>query len=272
MFANSSFLNYSIPFISTTVSQIITGIVVFVVGLIVASIVKSVFVSRLRHGKLPELAVEFLKKFLGALLLVIVIVLTLGAFGISVGSVVMGLSAVLGLVLGFGMQDTIANIGAGIWVVMLRAIDKNEYVNINGTSGTIKDIGLMATELVTPDNQYITMPNSLIWGNPIVNFSRMPLRRADVSVGVAYGTDMGVAVKIAMDIMKNHELVLDDPAPAVFTTELADSSVNIALRPWTKSENYWTVVGQIRNQILAVFEEKGVEIPFPQLDVSIKKD
>ena len=266
------FLQYQIPLISVTLGQLIGGAIVLVVGLIVAGIIKRIFVSRMRRrGNLPELAVEFLKKFLGALLLVVVIILTLGALGINVGSVVVGLSAVVGLVLGFGMQDTIENISAGIWLVVLSAFDKGEFIEIKGTRGKVENVGLLATVLLTPDNKYITVPNSQLWDEAIVNYSRMPIRRADVGVGVAYDTDMGVAIETAMATMKAHELVLDDPAPAVFTTELADSSVNLQLRPWTKSEDYWQVVGDIRNRILASFAEKGIEIPFPQLDVSVKK-
>jgi small-conductance mechanosensitive channel len=128
----------------------------------------------------------------------------------------------------------------------------------------------MATELLTPDNVFVTIPNSQVWGSPIINASRMPTRRVDVPVGIGYGSSVDKAVQVAMDLMKAHELVLGDPAPAVVVTELADSSVNLQLRAWTETGNYWGVKGDLTKSILEALGPAGVEIPFPQLDVHMK--
>lgn len=132
------------------------------------------------------------------------------------------------------MQDTLTNLGAGIWIAALRPIDKNEYVEINGISGTVSGIGIMATELLAPDNKFITIPNKLVWGNPIINATRLPTRRVSVDVGISYSSNIDRAIEIAIETMKSHSKVLPDPAPAVMTTELAGSSVNLQLRAWTK--------------------------------------
>ena len=129
----------------------------------------------------------------------------------------------------------------------------------------------MATELLTPDNVLITIPNKLVWGSPIANYTRMPTRRVDVGVGVAYGTNLDRAVKIAMELMKGHPLVLDSPAPSVAVTTLADSSINLQLRAWVKTKDYWTVKGDLTRGIYELYREEGIEIPFPQMDVHVRE-
>ena len=265
-------LGRTIPYTGITVLQVLTAIIVLVIGWIAVKVIIAVFKKELGKTKLPELVVEFLARFLSALLYVVVILLAVSAVGIVVGSVVLGLSAVIGLILGFGMQDTMTNLFAGVWLAALRPIDKDEVVTTNGMTGKVNAIGMMATELLAYDNKFITLPNKLVWGSAIVNYTRMPTRRVDVDVGVSYGSDLDRAIPVAMDLMKKHSLVLEDPAPAVVVTELADSSVNLQLRAWSKTEDYWTVKGDMTKGIFETFKREGVEIPFPQMDVHLKQE
>ena len=265
-------LGQTIPYTTITVLQVLTAIIVLVIGWIVAKLIIAVFKKELGKTKLPELVVEFLARFLSALLYVVVILLAVSAVGIAVGSEVLGLSAVLGLILGFGLQDTLTNLFAGVWLAALRPLDKDEVVTTNGMTGKVSAIGMMATEILAYDNKFITLPNKLVWGSAIVNYTRMPTRRVDVDVGVSYGSDLDRAIPVAMDLMKKHSLVLEDPAPAVVVTELADSSVNLQLRMWTKTENYWTVKGDLTKGIFETFKNEGIEIPFPQMDVHLKQE
>jgi len=265
-------LGQAIPHTDITVLQVVTAIIVLFIGWIAVKIIIAIFKKELVKTKLPELVVEFLARFLSALLYILVILVAVSAVGITVGSVVIGLSAVIGLILGFGMQDTMTNLFAGVWLAALRPIDKDEVVTTNGMTGKVSAIGMMATELLAYDNKFITLPNKLVWGSPIVNFTRMPTRRVDVSVGVSYGTNLDNAISIALDLMKSHALVLDDPAPAVVVTELADSSVNLQLRMWTKTEDYWTVNFEVTKGIFEAYKREGVEIPFPQMDVHLKQE
>lgn len=264
-------LDKPLPYVGVKPIQVITAIAVLIVGYIVAKIVVASFKKGLKKTKLPELVVEFLARFLSALLYVAVILLAVRALGIEVGSVVLGLSAVIGLILGFGMQDTLTNLAAGVWIAALRPIDMGEVVEVAGKVGKVNAVGIMSTELLTPDNVLITIPNKLVWGNVITNYTRMPTRRVDVNVGVAYGTDLDRAIKIAMDLMQNHPKVLKDPAPTVVITELADSSINLQLRAWAKTEDYWTVKGDLTKGIYEAYMKEGIEIPFPQMDVHIKE-
>jgi len=264
-------LDEPLPYVGVKPIQVITAIAVLIVGYIVAKIVVSMFKKGLKKTKLPELVVEFLARFLSALLYVAVILLAVRALGIEVGSVVLGLSAVIGLILGFGMQDTLTNLAAGVWIAALRPIDMGEVVEVAGKVGKVNAVGIMSTELLTPDNVLITIPNKLVWGNVITNYTRMPTRRVDVNVGVAYGTDLDKAIKIAMNLMQNHPKVLKDPAPTVVITELADSSINLQLRAWAKTEDYWTVKGDLTKGIYEAYMKEGIEIPFPQMDVHIRE-
>ena len=265
-------LDEPLPYIGVTPFQLISALVILIVGYIIAKILVSVFKKSMRKTKLPPLVVEFLGRFLAILLYITVIIVALGAVGISVSPLILGLSAVIGLILGFGLQDTLTNLAAGVWIAALRPIDIGEVVEVSGQTGNVSGIGLMSTELKTPDNKIITIPNKLVWGSIIVNYTRMPTRRVDVDVGVAYGTDLDRAVKLAMDLMKNHPLVLDEPEPTVVITALADSSINLQLRAWAKTENYWTVKGDLTKGIYELYTKEGIEIPFPQLDVHLKKE
>lgn len=241
--------------------------IILIVGLIVVKFLVSMFRTGVRKTKLPELVVEFLARFLSVLLYVIVIFAFLKTLGFDVDSFVVGLSAIIGLVLAFGMQDTFMNLASGVWIAALRPIDKDEFVSINGESGTVRAVGLMATELLTPDNQFITIPNKLVWGSPIINATRMSTRRVPVAVGISYSEDLEKAIRVANELMKGHSLVLSDPAPAVVTTELADSSVNLELRAWTKTADYWAVKNDLTKGILETYRKEGIDIPFPQMDL-----
>ncbi len=129
----------------------------------------------------------------------------------------------------------------------------------------------MSTELLTPDNRYITIPNKQVWGSPIVNFTRMPIRRVDIDVGVAYGTDLNKAILVAKKIMKSTGMVLGDPVMDVIVTDLGDSAINLQLRPWAKTDDYWALWGTLKKEIPIGFAREGIEIPFPQMDIHLAK-
>jgi small-conductance mechanosensitive channel len=264
-------LETNIPLINITVFQVILAILVLLIGLAVVKIIVSIFRKNLTGRKLPELAVEFLSRLIGAFGNIAVILFAVSMLGFDVNSLVLGLSAIMGLILAFGMQDTFTNFFAGIWLSALRPIDKDEVVNVAGITGKVSAVGIMATEFLTPDNKYITVPNKLVWGSPIENYSRMPIRRVDVDVGIGYSESVENAIKVAMQLMRKHKMVLKDPAPTVVSTALADSSVNLQLRPWAKTDDYWTVKDDITQGVLNAYRDAGIEIPFPQMDVHLDK-
>ena len=262
----------TIPFADITLEKIVFAAIVAVIGWIVVKVLITFFRRVLsRASRLPVLVVEFLVRFFSVLLYVILLLLVIAAIGVDVSSVVLGLSAVIGLILGFGLQDTITNLAAGVWLAALRPIDKGEFVEIKGISGTVSAVGIMSTELLKPDNTYITIPNSLVWGNPVINSTRMETRRVEVRVRVAYDSDLNLAIRVATDLMNAHEKVLPSPKPVVIVTELGDSSVNLALRAWTNTSNLWGVQWDLNRDIVRAFKEAGIVIPFPQMDVHLDR-
>jgi small-conductance mechanosensitive channel len=268
----SEFLNKTIPFTGFTVYNLLIAILIVIIGFAVVKIVISIFQAGLRKQKLPELVIEFIGRLIASLANIMVILLAVGALGFDVDSVVLGLSAIIGLILAFGLSESFHNFFAGIWLAALRPIDKDEVVSVSGITGKVSAVGMMATEFHTPDNKYITVPNKLVFGSPIENMTRMPIRRVDVNVGIAYGGSIEQAIRVAMQLIGSHPMVLKDPAPTVVSTELADSSVNLQLRPWAKTDDYWTVKDDITKGIHDAYLKAGIEIPFPQLDVHMKKD
>jgi len=265
-------LNWKLPYVGLTLFDILFAIVAFVVGYILVVLFVRIFRRSLMKTGLPHLLTEFLSRFLKALLIVILILAILPILHIDVSSIVLGLSAVIGLILGFGMQDTMTNIFAGFWIAMLKPFEIGDYIEVAGREGSLKSVGVMSTVLLTPDNKYIMIPNKLVWGATIVNYTKMPTRRVSVDVGVSYESDLDKAVKVLMNIMQKDRRVLKDPEPAVIVTELADSSINLQMRAWVKTENYWDVKNDLTKEVTKRLPEEGIEIPYPKMDVFLKKE
>lgn len=265
-------LEENIPLIGITYFQLLVAIATLVLGIILVKLVVLLIKAVLRRGKMPPIMADFLGKFISAILYVVLILIVLGTVGLEVGSVFIGLSAALGLIIAFGMQDTLNNMFAGIWIATLQPIKLDEVVEVSGLKGRVSGLNVMSTELITPDNTYITIPNRQVWGSPISNDTRMPTRRVDVNVGVSYGGDVNQAIDVAMKLMKGKKMVLKDPPPDVVVTELADSSVNLQLRAWTRTEDYWTLKGWLTKNVKIEYDRKGIEIPFPQMDVHMSRE
>jgi len=260
-----------IPYTEITVSRLIFALIVFVVGLALSKHIIHVFRRGIQKTRIPDLTVQFLTHFLSIFLYVIVILIFLKSLNFDVDSYIVGVSAAIGIVLGLGLQDTFTNLTAGVCVAAIRPIDMEETVTVNGQTGKVKSVGIMSTELLTSDNQLITIPNKLVWGSSIVNMTRMPTRRVSVDVGISYSSSLEKATEIALNLMKTHPLVLKEPEPAVITTELANSSINLQLRAWAKTGE----MGNVKNDLIAgifdAYTKEGIEIPFPQIDINIKE-
>jgi small conductance mechanosensitive channel len=268
---NYGIMEQVIPYTEITVSRLIFAIMVLVLGFALSKYIIHIFRRGIQKTKIPDLTIQFLTHFLSIFLYVIVILVFLKSLSFDVDSYIVGVSAVIGLVLGLGMQDTFTNLTAGVCVAAIRPIDKGEMVTVNGQTGKVKSVGIMSTELLTLDNQLITIPNKLVWGSSIVNMTRMPTRRVSVDVGISYSSDFEKAIGIALNLMKTNPLILQEPEPAVVTTELANSSVNLQLRAWAKTGDVGTVKNNLTAGILDAYTKEGIEIPFPQLDINIKE-
>ncbi len=259
-----------IPYTDITVSRMSFAVIVLVLGFIISKYIVHAFRKIIQKTKIPDLTVHFLTNFLSIFLYVIVFLAFLKSLSFDVDSYIVGMSAVIGLVLGLGMQDTFTNLTAGLCIATIRPIDMGETVTLNGQTGKVKAVGIMSTNLLTSDNQLITIPNKLVWGNSIINMTRMPTRRVSIDIGISYSSDIEKAIMIAFNLMKRNSLVLPDPEPSVIIQELAVSSVNLQLAAWTKTEDLVTIKNSLTAEIFEAYKKEEIEMPFTQMDIHIK--
>jgi len=215
---------------------------------------------------------ETLSKFVISLtrivLLVVVILASLSTLGVETTSFVAIIGAAA-LAIGFALQGSLSNFAAGIMLIMFRPFEVGHFVEAGGATGTVEAIRIFNTVMTTPDNKTIIIPNSAITGGNITNFSAKDTRRVDMVFGIGYDDDIKKAKEIMEGIINADSRILKDPAPVVRVVELADSSVNFAVRPWVKSENYWGVYFDLIEGIKMSFDQNGISIPFPQTDVHL---
>ena len=191
------------------------------------------------------------------------VLIILDLFGFNTASLLTVLGAA-GLAVGLAMKDSLSNIAAGLMLLLLRPYKVGDYVDCGSVSGTIKEMGLFTTTLSTPDGIFIAAPNSVIFGNPVKNYSRNATRRVDITVGISYGDSLPQGIKTLQALLDGNELILKDPAPQVLVADLADSSVNLTLRFWVANAKYWDAYWQVKGKLKETIESAGLNIPFPQ--------
>jgi len=192
----------------------------------------------------------------------------LSVLGVNLGPALAGLG-IAGFVLGFALQDSLANFAAGLMIMIYRPFDVGDLVTAAGVTGRVKDLTLVSTVITTLDNQLLIVPNGKIWGDVINNVTGQRVRRVDMVFGIGYEDDIEKAQRIMEDILTSHELVLDDPEPVVKVHNLGESSVDFVCRPWCKTDDYWDVYWDVTRAVKQRFDEEGVSIPFPQRDLHV---
>lgn len=194
---------------------------------------------------------------------VFVLITVLARFGVQTASIIAILGAA-GIAIGLALKNTLQNIASGIMLLILRPIAVGEYVAIVGKGdGTVDEVGLFVTRMVQTDGVNFYLPNSLIWGSQIINYSRNATRRMDIVVGVRYGDDLDKAIAVLKELALNHEKALQDPAPNVFVSGYKDSTVTINLRLWAKVEDYWALQYELNRTVLQSLEQAGLQHPIP---------
>ena len=216
---------------------------------------------------------SFLRSIIIIALKVLLIITVAGMIGIQMTSFIAILGAA-GLAIGMALQGTLQNFAGGVIILLLKPYKVGDYIEQGGISGIVKEIQVFNTLLITLDNKVIVVPNTQLATNTLTNYTRSEKRRVDVNVGIAYGEDINKARKVLIDLAMSHPDVLKDEAdaPAVAVLELGASSINLQLRAWTKTENYWGVMGALTQGTYETLKENQIEIPFDQLQVHINKD
>ena len=255
-------------FITTYGIQIIGAILILVLGRIAAGIGRKIVKRLLEKAKTEPSIVSFVGSLTYILILVFAVLATLAKFGIQTASFVAIIGAA-GLAIGFALQGSLSNFAAGILILVLRPFRVDDYILGAGESGTVKKIQLFTTELATPDNIKVMVPNSKLFGDVIKNVTAYDTRRVDLVIGIGYSSDIQKAYDVMMDIITKDERILPEPAPQIAVSELADSSVNFVVRPWVKKEDYWPVKFDLTRKIKEAFDKNNIEIPFPQQTVHV---
>ena len=177
-----------------------------------------------------------------------------------------------GLAVGLAVKDSLSNFAAGVMIAVFHPFRIGHYIEAAGTAGTVREVGMFNTSLLTPDNKQVVVPNRLVYNDTIVNYSSEEIRRVDLVFGIGYEDDIDKARALIEKIMAADKRILKDPAAVVAVNELADSSVNFVVRPWCKSEDYWDVRFALLEQVKQSFDKNGISIPYPQQDVHMHNE
>lgn len=250
--------------------KIALALVIFYVGRMAVAVIVRVFDKFMTGRGTDEILVKFLRSILRWVLLLFVVIAALSQLGIDTTSLVALLGAA-GLAIGLSLQSSLSNFAAGVMLIIFRPFTKGDFVEAGGATGSVEKISILTTTMTTPDNKEVIIPNSAVFSNNITNFSARPTRRVDMVFGVSYDDDIRKAKKLLEEIVAADERVLAEPAPVVAVGALADSSVNFLVRPWVKSEDYWAVFWGTTEAVKLKFDEAGISIPYPQMDVHFDK-
>lgn len=241
--------------------SILGAIILLIVGWAMASFVSRWAyegISRVRG--IDETLARFFTNVLRYALLILVFITVLGQFGVQTASIIAALGAA-GLAIGLALQGTLQNIAAGIMLLILRPFRVGEYIETSSISGTVREIGLFATEFKTGDGLYRLAPNSILWNTPITNYSREPTRQNELKVTVAYADDIDAAMDRLLSIAKQDSRVLKSPAPAVFIDTLGGATLGLTLRYWAKTGDWWALSRDMVKRVKLSFDEGGHLIP-----------
>jgi len=248
--------------------KVVAALLIFVIGRWIARAVVNTLKRVMEKRGLDPMLVGFLGGILNAILLIAVIIAAVGQLGVQTTPLVAVLGAA-GLAVGLALQGSLANFASGVMLVLFRPFSKGHFVDAGGIAGTVDEVGIFTTILNTPDNRRIIVPNGQITGSTITNFSAYDTRRIDLTIGVDYSDDLKLARATIEKVLQAHPAVLDDPEYTILVMDLADSSVNFAVRPWVKSDDYWVARSELLEQIKSALEAADCSIPFPQRDVHL---
>jgi small conductance mechanosensitive channel len=262
-----TYINDLLPLLIDYGLNILGAVVILILGWGAASwFSKRVAKSLGKTERVDDTLTPILVKTTKIVVLLITVLAVLNQFGVQTASIIAVLGAA-GLAVGLALQGTLSNIASGMMLLILRPFNVGDVVDIGGTMGVVDEIGLFITEMHTFDNIFISMPNSQVWGGKIKNYSRNDTRRVDLVMGIGYDDDINRAMEIIREEMAKDERILEEPAPLLEVGELADSSVNIYVRPWTNTPDVWPVRYALTKKLKERFDEEGINIPYPQRDV-----
>ena len=251
--------------------NIVMAIVIFIVGRIIVGLLLSIFRRIMAKSKYDEMLINFVESILSAILMLFVIVASLDQLQVDTTSLVAIVGAA-GLAIGLSLQDSLKNFAAGVMLLVFKPFSKGNFVEAAGTSGIVQNIGIFTTTMTSLDNKEIIIPNGKIYSDNIVNYSAKKTRRCDMTFGIGYDDDLLKAKNILRELVDAEERILKEPECLIGVAELGDSSVNFTVRPWVKASDNLAVRLAFTEAVKLRFDEEGITIPYPQMDVHFFKE
>ena len=248
--------------------KIVGALLIFIIGMWVAKLITKGVVKLMERHKVDESLVSFAASLLHAALQIFVIIAALAKLDVNTTSFVAILGAA-GLAVGLALQGSLANFASGVLIIIFRPFRVGDFIEAGGAMGTVSEISIFTTILNTPDNKKTIVPNAQVMGGNIINYSANDTRRVDLTAGISYTDDIDKARAALQAVLAEVDGILETPAPDIFVSEMADSSVNFAVRPWCKPADYWAVYFGVTEAIKKKFDAEGISIPFPQQDVHL---
>ena len=266
----SPYQDMIVMYASTYRLNLIFAIAIFILGKWLANKLTRFIKSMMTKAQIDKTLVEFSESIIYFSLLLMVIIASLNQLGVNTTSFVAVFGAAT-LAIGLALQGSFSNIGAAVLIILFRPFKVGDVIETGGVTGEVTDINLFSTIITPVDKRTVIIPNSSIIGGNITNFSNREQRRVDHVFGIGYDDDLKLAKETLIEILNADDRILKEPEPFVAVSELADSSVNFVTRAWVKSDDYWAVHFDLLEKVKLTFDEKGISIPYPQMDVHTDK-
>ena len=252
--------------------KILLAVIVLIVGIQIIKLLRKIVRKSMQRANADTGVVQFVDSFLKAVLYILLFFMIASGFGLNTASIVALLGSA-GVAIGLAVQGSLSNFAGGVLILLLKPFKVDDYIIISGNAneGTVMEIQLFYTKLVTVDNHVVIIPNGELTTSNIINMSTLSERRINISVSIAYDADIRTAKEVIQSVLEQDAAVLKDKEHFVFVDELADSGVNLKVRCWSRNEDYWETKWRLTENVKYALDEAGISIPFPQMDVHLEQ-
>lgn len=248
--------------------RLISATILLVIGWWAIKLIKKVIMRVMAKREMEPTLSKFLADILIWTLKILLFVTVISRLGVENSSFVAIIGAA-GLAIGLSLQGSLSNFAGGVLIIMFKPFKVGDFIEAQGVSGTVKQIQIFVTQLATVDNQIIFVPNGILSNGTIINYTYATTRRADLTIAISYSSDIKKAKDVIVEILNNHKMILKDPEPMVLVKDLAESSINLAVRPWSAIDDFFVMRSDVLEQIRNAFNKEGIEIPFPQRELHV---
>ncbi len=267
----TNLLKFATEFLTSWGIKLLIAIVVLVVGIKLVKVFVKFIKTSHKLDKLDDSLRSFLGSFSSIMLYFVLIITVAMILGVPATSFITILAS-CGVAIGLALQGSLSNFAGGLMILLFKPFKVGDFIEASGESGTVVEISVVYTVILTPDNKRITIPNGSLTNSVIENYSSEELRRVDMTFSTGYECDIEKTKKVIAEVIANHPKTLKDPEPFIRVSQHGDSALNYVVRVWCKSENYWDVNFDIIEGVKVAFDENGITIPYPQVDVHVSKD